>query len=179
VPNKAILIIAAFCYFNGIITVFSENLPINIFQDLLKTEEPVNVDFSVPKHGLYEVLMAFRYADHRTGLDAVKSLEAFTGTAQYHRVTDESAGTNTPVEVPEYTKEEEAFLAQGGSLVGGSYFKNRQLAPNQRWHEPPPNTKLIFTKAGAGTIIPVSIQVDKTNHAYPVVTHRRYPLIGS
>lgn len=59
-------------------------------------------------------------------------------------------------------------------MVGGTYFKNRPLKSNERYHEPPPNTVLELTKAGKGKIIPIHIRIERvdSDNAVPLIVDK-------
>lgn len=145
--------------------VSAATLPLEVNWDVLTADLPFETEFIVSEHWLYEFIISFRYGDHRQGPENLRQLEKFTGDASYHRVTKESAETANPVEVPEYTKDELDFMATGGSLVGGNYFRNRPLNEKERWHEAPPNTVLTLTNSGAGVEIPVHIKISRADTA--------------
>jgi len=121
----------------------------------------LNEEIEIKEHRYYQFSLAFRYADQRSNKENLKKLFEYVGDGSYHRVTKESAGTDNPVIVPEYTEDEKEFIKRGDSLVGGTFYKNHPMKSNERLHESPPNTVLVLSKAGRGTIIPIYIKIEK------------------
>lgn len=133
---------------------------------------PISEDFIIKEHRLYTFSIAFRLVTPNPSSDDRKKLRTFAGDGSYYRVTRESAETEQPVHVPEYSEEEEAFLKKGGSLVGGDYFKTHPLKPNEKIHEPPAGTVLVLTPAGKGKIIPIHLHIDEIGEDGDVVATR-------
>lgn len=138
------------------------SLPFTVKWDVSPKDSSIKQEFQVEKYRSYQFDIVFGHP--KMSLEKLRELQKFTGDASYHRVTQESADTDYPVDVPEYTPEEREFLRKGGSLVGGTYFKNRQLKDNERLHAPPAGTVLRFTKAGAGVAIPVHIKIEQIDN---------------
>ena len=95
-------------------------LPFAIHWNLAHKDNFAVEEFIAKEHRIYTFSVAFRYADKRSSAEDFKKLEQFTGDASVHRVTKESAGTDNPVQVNEYTEDEEDFMKRGGILVGGA-----------------------------------------------------------
>jgi hypothetical protein len=139
---------------------FGPKLPLIIHWNVVKNGSLATEEFIVTEYRSYNFNLVFRYSERQRSVEDFKKLEQFTGNGSYHRVTKESAGTAHPVDVPEFSQQEQDFLKNGGSFVGGTYFNDHPLGSNQRIHEPPPNTVFELTKDGAGVIIPIYIKIE-------------------
>lgn len=136
------------------------NMPFAVHWNTAATS-PISEEFIIKEHRLYTFSIAFRFITPNPSSDDFRRLRTFVGDGSYYRVTKESAETEHPVQVHEYSDEEQAFLKSGGSLVGGDYFKTHPLKPNERLHEAPAGTVLMLTPTGKGKIIPIRLRIDE------------------
>lgn len=133
-------------------------LPLETKWDISPNASKVTLDFAVNEYRIYKFVLKFRYTDGRQIDDKLKKM---TGNGSYQLVTQESADTDRPVIVPEYSKEELEFLSKGGSLVGGTYFNDRPLKSNERIHVRPAGAVLRLSPVGAGVAVPVHIKIEQ------------------
>jgi hypothetical protein len=124
----------------------------------------VEQDFVVTEYRVYRFEIKFSSTrESANPLEETKRMFKFAGDGRHHRVNKESADTDQPIVVPEYTQEELEFMKNGGSLVEGEYYADHPLGKNQRLHSPPPGT--VWKSASSGVLVPVHIKIVQVDRA--------------
>ena len=130
--------------------------------DIGPKDSVVEQDIVVTRDRVYRLELVFRSMYGQMNREDQKEAFKFTGDGTYQYVTTESAETDHPIVVPEYSQDEQDFLKSGGGLVGGDYYKTHPLPANTRFHTTPPaGTVRRHTKMGMGVIVPIHIRLEQ------------------
>jgi hypothetical protein len=143
-------------------------LPFALRWDVAPKDSSITQDFIVKKDRTYQFEITFKCVAASISC-SFENLKKFVGEGAHHRLTKESADTDHPVVVPGNTRDELEFLKSGGSLVGGTYYKNHPLEKNQRFYAPPSGT--VVRMLPDGVIIPIHIRIDQIDSTGVATLH--------
>lgn len=134
-----------------------QELPLTKPWDASRKDNTLVQEFTVP-HGIFNPVIGAKFsivfndASGERSMSRFQELEKFTGDGSGRFVTKESADSDNPVDVPRLTPEEEKALANGQVVTQ---------------HGLPYEGVSIFSKKGAGTIIPVHIVIEELGGEIP------------
>lgn len=142
-------------------------LPIRVPFDLTTVNARVDLSMEIAEHRVYQFMIEFARPPGPLG-----PWSTFIGTGQQHEVRADTADSDHPVVVEQFTPDEQAFLISGGRIVEKKVLESPEgrtkvvdfiardgTVQQKTFHLPP--TKWRYTEAGSGVHIPLRLKVER------------------